>query len=158
MPFRFSLEEVLDYRRRMEEIRQRELHEARSRMEYVQGLVDEAKARRFHYREELEQLVASRKPAAYRTLYMDYLRGVDALIAKSELHVQDLEKEVRRRLTFLEYAVRQRQVLDELKKEEYKLYLVEERRAETREFDEIAIRNFSVNQQEKNAQLQEGNA
>ncbi|HBF34955.1 TPA: hypothetical protein DDW35_10385 [Candidatus Sumerlaeota bacterium] len=147
----------MDYRRRLEEIRQREMAEVQQRVDYVQRLVDEAQDRRLFYRDELDTKMQDKQSFAYRSLYLDYLRGVDALIAKTLVHVEELKKELERRRQLLEYAIRQREILDEVKKEEYRQYLLEERRAETRVFDEIAIRKFAMAQREKNAQSQEGN-
>jgi flagellar export protein FliJ len=158
MPFQFSLEEVLEYRRRLEEIRQREMAEAQQRADYVERLITEAQDRRLFYREELDSKTQGKQAFAYRALYVDYLRGVDVLIEKTRTHLEELKKEVERRRQLLEYAIRQREILDEVKKEEYRQYLLEERRAETREFDEIAIRKFASVQREKNTQSKEGNA
>ena len=56
----------------------------------------------------------------------------------------------------LEKASRDREVLEELKKEEKRQYVVSERRAETKEYDELAVRNFLLSSREKNARSAEG--
>lgn len=151
MPFVFSLEEVLDYRKRIEETRQREMHEARRRVDYVQDLLREARERRAEYRDELNRVVGEGKPFALHEVYINYIRGLDGLIVRSEKHLEELRRELEKRRRFLEYAVRQRRILDELKKEEWKQYRLTESRLESRQYDEIAVRNFVTAQQEKNA-------
>ena len=42
MPFRFSLQEVLDYRQRVEEMRQREMGEMQRQVDHVANLIAQA--------------------------------------------------------------------------------------------------------------------
>ena len=58
MPFRFSLQELLDYRRRREEVRQREMSEAQNQLDHVSGLLSQAREHRHHYAGELNQVAA----------------------------------------------------------------------------------------------------
>lgn len=156
MPFRFSLEEVLDYRNRIEETRQRELNEIRRRIDYVEGLLREARERRIHYRQELNEVVSRKRSSGLQRIYLDYLRGLDDLIQRTEAHLEDLRRESDRRRGLLEAAIRERRIMEELRKAELRQYLLEERRAEGRVYDEIAIRKFVTAQQEKNARMEEG--
>ena len=142
MPFRFSLQEVLDYRRRIEEIRQAEMQETLRRAEYVEGLIRQARTRRIEYHEELQTLMRAGCPFGRQRLYLDYLMGLDLLIRRTEGHLEELRRELQRRRERLAEAMRDRQVLDELGHEERRVYLLEESRAETKEYDGFAIRNF----------------
>jgi flagellar FliJ protein len=156
MPFRFSLEEVLEYRNRIEETRQRELNEIRRRIDYVEGLIGEARERRIHYRQELNEVVSRKRSSGLQRIYLDYLRGLDDLIQRTEAHLEDLRRECDRRRGLLEAAIRERRIMEELRKAELRQYLLEERRAEGRVYDEIAIRKFVTAQQAKNARMEEG--
>jgi flagellar export protein FliJ len=149
MPFRFSLAEVLDYRKRIEETRQRELSEILRRIEYVEGLVREAGERRDHYRRELNEVVPRKGSAGLQQIYLDYLRGLDDLIRRTELHLEDLRKERDRRRAVLQAAMRDHKIMEELRKAELRAYLLEERRAEGRTYDEIAVRNYLMAAREK---------
>ena len=151
MPFRFSLQEVLEYRRRIEEMRQREMHDMQRQVDYVQGLVTQARQRRVHYRNELNQKVQEGMIFAYQQLYINYIYGLERLIEKSEHHLEQLRRDLERRRKRLSEAARDRHVLDELRKEELRAYLLNEKRIETKAFDEIAIRNFVVSEREKTA-------
>ena len=155
MPFRFSLEEVLEYRNRIEETRQRELNEIRRRIDYVEGLLGEARERRIHYRQELNEVVSRKRSSGLQRIYLDYLRGLDDLIQRTEAHLEDLRRECDRRRGLLEAAIRERRIMEELRKAELRQYLLEERRAEGRVYDEIAIRKFVTAQQAKNARMEE---
>lgn len=159
MPYRFSLQEVLDYRRRIEEIRQAELNETLRRAEYVEGLILKARVRRSEYHDELQTLLRDGCSFARQSLYLDYLQGLDLLIRRTEGHLVELRRELDRRRERLTEAMRDRQVLDELGREERRQYLLEESRAETKEYDEFAIRNFLLAERAKNAARdEEGNA
>ena len=150
MPFHFSLQEVLDYRARIEDVRRGETAEMRRQVEFVENLIAQARRRRAHYGQELnEQLLGG--GFAHQQLYLDYFRGLDVLIRKSEAHLAQLREDLERRRARLAEASRERQVMDELKKDEKRQYLLEERRAEGKDYDEIAIRNFLLSSREKSA-------
>jgi len=157
MPFRFSLQEVLDYRKRIEEMRQRELGETQRSVDRVENLIGQARALRARCRSELSaRLEKGGQWFPYHEIYVNYLKALEGLIAKSETHLTDLRAELERRRLLLEYASRQRQVLDELRKQELKQFVVGERRAERKQFDEMAIRNYLVSSREKDAGPPEG--
>lgn len=152
MPFAFSLQEVLEYRIRVEEIRQREFAEAQRQVEYVQGLIDRARQTRLDYQTELNEMAIKGTEYAWQELHANYIKGLGNLIAKSEDHLAQLRREMERRRSFLMQAVKDRQVMDELKKQEYRQYLIDEKRLEMKVFDEIAVRNFLMSSREKNAE------
>ena len=142
MPFRFSLQEVLDYRRRLEEMRQTELQETVRRVEYVENLVRQARQRRAECHEEMQGKMSEGSSFGRQRLYLDYMAGLDLLIRRTLGHLDELRRELERRRERLTAAMRDREVLDELGREERRLYLVEESRAETKDYDEFAIRNY----------------
>ena len=88
---------------------------------------------------------------AYQELYLNYIRGLEHLIERSQKHLEGLRAELERRRVLLNYAARERQVLDELKKQEYRQFLIDERRAEQKQFDDIAIRHFLEASREKSS-------
>ena len=156
MPFRFSLEEVLDYRRTLEETRRREMAEVLQQVERVEGLIEQARERHREQRAEMSELSRRGMRPADQELYLNYLQGLDMLIEKSVAYLADLRRELERRRELLRYAVNQRRVMDELRKEEHREYRLEESRAETREFDDIAVRNYLTAQREKSARERSG--
>ncbi|MBN1866131.1 flagellar export protein FliJ [Candidatus Sumerlaeota bacterium] len=149
--FRFSLEDVLDYRRRIEEYRQREMNEVQRNIDYVEDLMAQARDQRDRCRRDLNAVAAGGGSFARQELYLNYLRGVDALIRRSEEHLDQLRIELERRRERLAQASRARRVLDELRRDELRSYLTAERRAEDKEYGEIAIRNFLAARREENA-------
>lgn len=159
MPFRFSLQEVLDYRIRIEEMRQAELNETLRRVEYIEGLIRQARVRRSEYQDELHTLLKEGCTFGRHRLYLDYLQGLDVLIQRTVGHLDELRRELARRRQRLTEAMREHQVLDELGREERRQYLREESRAEMKEYDEYAIRNFLLAERERNAaRAEEGEA
>ncbi|HNY26172.1 MAG TPA: flagellar export protein FliJ [Candidatus Sumerlaeota bacterium] len=157
MPFRFSLQEVLDYRHRIEEVRQAEMEQMRRQADEVRALIQQARQQRANYRAELNEQIQQGKGFAHQQIYLNYLKAMDLLIERSEEHLLQLQRELERRRLRLVQASRDRQVMDELKKDERKQYLIEERRLQTKDFDEIAVRNYLLSQREKNARSEEGN-
>jgi flagellar export protein FliJ len=121
----------------------------------VEGLLGEARERRIHYRQELNEVVSRKRSSGLQRIYLDYLRGLDDLIQRTEAHLEDLRRECDRRRGLLEAAIRERRIMEELRKAELRQYLLEERRAEGRVYDEIAIRKFVTAQQAKNARMEE---
>jgi flagellar export protein FliJ len=156
MPFRFSLEDVLDHRLRVEEVRQREMAEIQNRVEYIGSLIAQALERRAEYRGELNEVIASGKSLAYQELYLNYLFGLERLIRKTREYLEDLRRvlEIRRRR--LNEAARERQVMEEIREAERRAYLLTERRAEGRRLDEIGLRNYLMAEREKSARGAEG--
>lgn len=156
MPFKFSLQEVLDYRGRIEEVRQGEMLAARRQVEYVENVLERARGRRFEYREEMNRLVGEGAGFARQELFLNYIEGLDRMIKGSVKHLEELRGELERRRERLLEAAREREVLDELKKQEAREYLVAERRLEDKEYNEMSIRNFLLAQREKSARSAEG--
>jgi flagellar FliJ protein len=151
MAFQFSLQEVLEYRQRLEETAQAEMQEVRQRVEYVEDLINQAQDRRTETRREMDLVMQESRQPGHEQLYEDYLSGLDNLINQSRQHLEQLREELERRRRKLADASRQRQVMSELKKGEYKQYQLEERREEIKTFDEIASRNFLLKSREKSS-------
>lgn len=143
MPFRFSLKQVLDYRQQMEDNRRREMQEVQKEVTYVEDLLVQAREKRESTRREWRDAIQSGKTMAVQGLYNNYVRGLDHLIIQTESHLAILRQELERRREILVQASREKQVMEALKKEERKQYLVDERREETKEYDEMALRKFS---------------
>src|SRR5690242_16630543 len=120
MPFNFSLQEVLEYRLRLEEIKQREFAEAQRQVDYVQGLIDRARQTRLDYEIELNEMAIKGTLYAWQELHMNYIKGLGNLIVKSEEHLAQLKREMERRRAVLMQAVKDHQVMEELKKQEHK--------------------------------------
>lgn len=151
MPFRFSLEEVLEYRRQSEELRQREVATVQNQVDHVSGLLAQARDHRRHYAGELNRVETEGQGYARQEIYLNYIRGLSRLIERTEAHLEDLRAELLRRRALLQEAARARRVLEELEQQERRTYLIEETRAEAKAFDEIAIRNYSMRRREKSA-------
>lgn len=150
MPFRFSLQEVLDYRSRILEQRQRETAAVRGEIDRIEGLMAQAREMRDRQREDMNRrALREGLGLAWREIYVNYIEGIDALIERSRKHVEDLERVLEERRRMLAEASKEVRVMEELRDEELEQYLLEERRAEMKEYDEIAIRNFLTGAGEK---------
>lgn len=149
MPFHFSLDEVLEHRVHIEELRRRELHEIQEQVENVEHLLGEARRLRTAYHMELGERVRGGLAYASQEIYRTYMNSLSGLIRKSEEHLANLQQEFERRRLRLVEAAQAREVLDNLRKEELKRYLLEEERRERKVFDEIGIRQFLLGNGQK---------
>lgn len=158
MAFKFSLIEVLDYRKRIEEVRQGEMLEVRMRADHVEELLEQAGKKQLDYRAEASDLAMGGVDFARQQLYWNYLKGLDNLIERTKVHLKELHTELEKRRLRLADAARASQILEELEKTEKREFQMYERRAEAKEYDDIALRNYVHTKREKIARSPEGRA
>jgi flagellar export protein FliJ len=108
----------------------------------VENLLAQAEENRRSNRRDLDRVMLETGGGGRQQIYMDYLRGLDRLMERTREHLETLKKEMERRRVLLEYAVRQRRIMEELRKDERRVHELEERRAETKEYDAMGIRNY----------------
>lgn len=155
MPFKFTLQPVLQQRVATEEKRQREYGDA-------QAKVESARERRRCVVEDISRWgdVVRRTQGA-----MDYARRelIERWITAQEERIELLDAEIEMlaaqaeqcRLRLVK-AVQDRTMMEKLREREHADWRIEEDRAERRFFDEIAVRDFiDQKNQEKDAGLEE---
>lgn len=142
MPFRFSLQKVLDYREQLEE-------EARNRFALVQRQYREARALLESLTSELQtqeerlygQVIDN---AGERWLLESFIKGLRADVASTTEKVQHLRvtrDEMRR---ILAARSMDKKLLEKLKERKYRQYLLDERLKEQRFNDEIATLRYKA--------------
>lgn len=140
MPFRFSLERVLDHRNAQEERAQRAFGEAMQALEVL-------RAEKRAIEEEVADRVAevrARQQAglvfALRRIYEDWIAAQREKLPDYDRRIAEAAAETERRRLELVAAVQARMVMEELRERELEAYRVQEAREETKQFDEIAAR------------------
>ena len=142
MPFRFSLQKVLDYREQLEE-------EAKNRFALVQRQYREAKAQLAALSSELETQEARLygqviDNAGERWLLESFIKGLRADIEATSARVQNLRAtrdELRR---ILAARSMDKKLLEKLKERKYRQFLLDERLKEQRFNDEIATLRYKA--------------
>lgn len=142
MPFRFSLQKVLDYREQLEE-------EAKNRFALVQRQYREAKAQLAALSSELETQEARLygqviDNAGERWLLESFIKGLRADIEATSAPVQNLRvtrDEMRR---ILAARSMDKKLLEKLKERKYRQFLLDERLKEQRFNDEIATLRYKA--------------
>lgn len=142
MPFRFSLQKVLDYREQLEE-------EAKNRFALVQRQYREARTRLASLSKELQtqeerlygQVIDN---AGERWLLESFIKGLRADVETTTARVKNLRvtrDEMRR---ILAARSMDRKLLEKLKERKYRQYLLDERLKEQRFNDEIATLRYKA--------------
>jgi flagellar FliJ protein len=152
MPFRFSLQAVLDHRRSVEEQRQREFGEALTRLEAARG--QRHRIEREIHRRHVQVREGQRGGLDYalRELIERWIDLQRQEAVEVDASIGRLDEEARRRRARLLEAVKARMVLERLRDRELRAFRQEEARAELKVFDEIAVRDYlNEHRREKDA-------
>ena len=142
MPFRFSLQKVLDYREQLEE-------EAKNRFALVQRQYREAKAQLAALSSELETQEARLygqviDNAGERWLLESFIKGLRADIEATTARVQNLRATRDEMRRVLAARSMDKKLLEKLKERKYRQYLLDERLKEQRFNDEIATLRYKA--------------
>ena len=138
--FRFSLERVLEYRKRLEDEAAQALAEALHRVEDLRRRIERCRAEVLENRAALLTPEAAEGPA--RLLIADYLEA----LRHDELRLLDdqaaWEEEADRRRVTAVAASRERRLLEKLKEKQAARHARQERLNEQRVYDETATLRF----------------
>lgn len=142
MPFRFSLQKVLDYREQLEE-------EAKNRFALVQRQYREAKAQLAALSSELETQEARLygqviDNAGERWLLESFIKGLRADIEATTARVQNLRATRDEMRRILAARSMDKKLLEKLKERKYRQFLLDERLKEQRFNDEIATLRYKA--------------
>lgn len=142
MPFHFNLQKILNYRMQLEE-------EAKVRLAQVQQMYIKEE-QRF---EELQAQLAEKEPSLYRNFDMEagerwllenYVKGLRADMAATQLRLRNLHQMVEQARTFLLERAKDRKALEKLKEKQELRYREEERQKELKTNDETATLRFKA--------------
>ena len=141
--FKFHLETVLNHRRNIEDGRQKELSFLKQAMDNELKTLDILKNARIAFSRELKDKQSKRITASESMLYHDYLDLLSEKIDQQKKRLQEVEKEVERKREELIVAMKDRKVLENLRKKNMDRYLKEVNRKEREFINEMATVRFN---------------
>jgi flagellar FliJ protein len=140
--FKFKLETVLNVKIKMEDLRQKELHNTESSRDLAKSALEQRReemaATTIHYREALRERLD-----LFRALsYQRYLEWQEKQVEQAVLLLEEREREVEAARQRLIIATQERKAVDKLKESAYQEYLAEELRTEISFLDELGTGRF----------------
>jgi flagellar FliJ protein len=142
--FIFSLQAVLEHRIRLEEEIQKVVAAVHVRLDECQGAMERLDQNRRRTTTEMYQRLASGMPDHERVIYANYVQTL-ALelerLGRLEVKIQAELAKVRKALV---EAMRRREIIEEVKKAEYKEYIRAEGLEERKLFDDLAQRSWRL--------------
>jgi flagellar export protein FliJ len=154
--FRFSLQQVLEYRQELQRGCERVFFMARERMEQAIGERQALETERRAVAKKQAELaaggptlgVAVFSPGNYM-IHQEYLDELSERIERKTLEVEQLRAEAEKKRAVLIEAMRDVEIMAALKKEELKDYEYAERKNEEKALSDLAIFNFNQRRREK---------
>lgn len=140
--FRFDLQQVLNYRRQREESKEFEFAEARRVMQQEEARLAFFKDRRDRYQRELVERQKQGVTPAEVAIYNAYRLFIEEKIENQMEAVETARKQLEKKTEELMEARKDRKILDRLRSRKHDAYLIDSRRREMKQLDELAIGKF----------------
>ena len=144
MPFVYRLQKILDFRIRKKEEQLLVVQKAQQEVYMAEQRIRENEA-------EIQQTIENRKTADYKMMeyydkYLHHLWDKADALEQERARLQAILDEERAKLVKLEQAVK---VLEKHKEKQKEAYLEEEKAKELRQFSEIGVQRFFIQNKEK---------
>ncbi|MBQ7125627.1 hypothetical protein IJO12_00910 [bacterium] len=144
MPFRYRLQKILDFRIRKKE-------EQLLVVQKAQYAVYEAEERIRQNEEEIQQTIQNRRTSDYKLMeyydkYLHHLWDKAEALEAERARLQEILNQEKEKLIKLEQAVK---VLEKHKDKQKEIYIEEEKALELRQFSEIGVQRFFIQNKEK---------
>lgn len=143
MGFKFSLQTVLEHRQTLEEQAQREYSESLARLEATRRRRTEVEADIARCVSNVRIRQARSVNFAERELYERWIGELEIQVGRLQDEIQKQSVEVEKLRLKLVKAVQDRTVMEKLREKELAAFRIEENRAELKQFDDIAVRDFA---------------
>lgn len=140
--YRFNLQVLLDYRKRIEEGFQIELSLIQRELENARQALLSSQQEKTHYEEELAEREAREVNLQESILYRDYLRGIRKKIQEQRDRVATIKIEFDKKQEELLAATKNRKVLEKVKEKHAKEFMEELQKQERAFVDEVGIRRY----------------
>ena len=144
MPFVYRLQKILDFRIRKKEEQLIVVQKAQQEVYIAEQKIRENEA-------EIQQTITNKRTADYRMMeyydkYLHHLWDKADALEQERLRLQAILDEEKAKLVKLEQAVK---VLEKHKDKQREAYLEEEKAKELRQFSEIGVQRFFIQNREK---------
>ena len=140
--YRFNLQVLLDYRKRIEEGLQIECSHIQQELETERQALLSCQQEKVRYEEELAEKESREVNLQESVLYRDYLRGMREKIEELKNRVATKKIELDNKQEELLVATKNRKVLEKVKEKHAKEFMDELEKRERRFIDEIGIRRY----------------
>ena len=140
--YRFKLQVLLDYRKRIEEGLQIELSLIQRELENARQALLSSQQEKTHYEEELAEREAREVNLQESILYRDYLRGIRKKIQEQRDRVASIKIKFDKKQEELLAATKNRKVLEKVKEKHAKEFIEELQKKERAFDDEVGIRRY----------------
>ena len=140
--YRFNLQVVLNYRKRIEEGLQMELSGTQRELESAKQVFFAYQREKGYYEEELAKREAREINIHESILYRDYLKGMNKKIKAQREIVAKVKIEVDKKQQALLIATKKRKVLEKVKEKHVKGFMDSLERKERIFTDEMGIRRY----------------
>ena len=140
--YRFNLQVLLDYRKRIEEGFQIELSLIQRELENARQELLSSQQEKTHYEEELAERESREVNLHESILYRDYLRGIRKKIEEQRGRVATIKIKFDKKQEELLAATKNRKVLEKVKEKHAKEFIQELEKKERAFVDEVGIRRY----------------
>jgi len=140
--YRFNLQVLLDYRKRIEEGLQIELSQVQRELEKEKQLLTAYQREKLYYEEELVRREEKEIDVSEALLYRDYLRGMRIRIKEQRDVVAKVKGDLDIKQNELLNATKKRKVLEKVKEKEWKRFKENLERKERILIDEVGMRKY----------------
>lgn len=140
--YRFNLQVLLDYRKRIEEGFQIELSLIQRELENARQALLSSQQEKTHYEEELAERESREVNLHESILYRDYLRGIRKKIEEQRGRVATIKIKFDKKQEELLTATKNRKVLEKVKEKHANEFIQELEKKERAFVDEVGIRRY----------------
>ncbi|MDX1778030.1 MAG: flagellar export protein FliJ [Thermodesulfobacteriota bacterium] len=140
--YRFNLQVLLDYRKRIEEGLQIECSHIQQELETERQALLSCQQEKVRYEEELAEKESREVNLQESVLYRDYLRGMRKKIEELKNRVATKKIELDNKQEELLVATKNRKVLEKVKEKHAKEFMHELEKKERTFIDEVGIRRY----------------
>jgi len=139
MPFRFSLEGVLSFRKNVEHAEELTLNRILQEIATTQQQLQSMQTDHRLLREQRDRDLAQARPAAYLTELAEKEQYIERVIEIVQRQLRELDNKREAQLTVLRAAQQDREVLDKVRKQKHDTYQREQNHREQKTLDDLFL-------------------
>jgi len=139
MPFRFSLEGVLSYRKNLEHAEELALSKILQEIAAKYQQLEQLERGHLLLREQRDRVLAQSQPAAYLAELTEKEQYIERTIEAVRTQLQELDGKRGAQLAVLRAAQQDREVLDEIRKQKLDAYQLDQNRREQKTLDDLFL-------------------
>ena len=140
--FKFNLQPLLNHRRYLEEVMQKELAQSRKRLTAEQNKLRSLKEKKREYSQRLQQRQKVNGTVSELILYLRYIDRLSTELERQHRQVIVAEKDFKTKRKDLIEIMKKRKVLEKLKENRLKAYRQQMLKHERKFMDEVAAKQF----------------